>query len=446
MIDDRTGVARALAAALLDGPWDVTPGNRAQTVAPAAVAIGVGERRLQPVVLAIVAAYRDPPLDRRRELAHFIETIPQFDRMWRRRPHPVVRAQALPVGAMVRRPWRAPVFDRVLDLADWAEVSGLDLEWYADVRSLERVCSPRLRHYDRRWVYTRARRVRLLEAPRARIKALQRRLLDEVVGLIPVHDAAHGFVPSRSVLTAARPHAGQEVVVHLDLEAFFATVTAARVFGVLRMAGYPEPVAHALTGLMTTVLPRVERRQAPPALRDEDLPGRHNLLSLLSRPHLPQGSPTSPALANLVAYRLDRRLSGLATASGFEYTRYADDLAFSTSGGNAQRRSRRLIDSVRGIVRDSGFRINPVKTRIMPASQRQLLFGVVVNITPAAVRRERDELRAILHNCRCGDPQDQNREGHPEFRAQLLGRIAWVESLNVSHGRRLRDEFDAISW
>ncbi|KAB1915652.1 hypothetical protein F8274_03065 [Micromonospora sp. AMSO31t] len=159
---------------------------------------------------------------------------------------------------------------------------------------------------------------------KSRLRALQRRLLAEVLGRIPVHLAAHGFVPGRSAHTFAAAHAAQPVVVRIDPLGFFTHIPATRVHGLFRTAGYPEPVAHTLTGLCTTRTPHPVLRRAPTGL-----PHRATRLAALGTGHLPQGAPTSPALANLCAYRLDRRLTGLADAFETTYTRYADDLAFS---------------------------------------------------------------------------------------------------------------------
>ena len=93
---------------------------------------------------------------------------------------------------------------------------------------------------------------RLLEAPKRELKDLQRQVLHQVLDRIRRIPAAHGFRPGRSALTAAAPHAGRPVVVRLDLEAFFTSVAAGRVYGLFRLAGYPEPVAHSLAGLCTT--------------------------------------------------------------------------------------------------------------------------------------------------------------------------------------------------
>jgi RNA-directed DNA polymerase len=166
------------------------------------------------------------------------------------------------------------------------------------------------------------------------------------------------------------------------------------VYGVFRSAGYPEPVAHLLTGLTTNVVPPDVRREAarPPA---HLVTGHRRMLQHLAHPHLPQGAPTSPALANLAACHLDRRLGALARAFGAEYTRYADDLAF--SGPARLRRSQpALVRLVAEIARDEGFRLNGATTRVTTQSQRQRLGGLVVNARANVARHEYDRLRAVL--------------------------------------------------
>jgi hypothetical protein len=232
----------------------------------------------------------------------------------------------------------------------------------------------------------------------------------------------------------------------MDLESFFASVTSGRVFGIFRMTGYAEPVAHALAGLVTTTTPLAVRRVTPQALRDSDVEGRRRLLDRLARPHLPQGSPTSPALANLAGHALDRRIAGLAASTGASYTRYADDLALSFDGPGAQRRAGRAAATIRTIATEEGFRVNQAKTIVATRSNRQLLCGVVVNERLTVPRADYDRLRAVVHNCRTAGPASQNRDGIPDFRAHLLGRIAWVGSLDPVRGGRLRAEFDAIDW
>src|SRR3954469_23890303 len=147
----------------------------------------------------------------------------------------------------------------------------------------------------------------------------------------------------------------------MDLETFFASIPAARVQGLLHWtAGLPEPVARTVTGLVTTLLPAPLWRRIPAPLELEPLARHRRLGARLAVPHLPQGAPTSPALANLVCFRLDRRLDGLAAAFGATYTRYVDDLTFSGRRGLSDGR---FPAAVAAVVAEEGFRVNWAKTR-----------------------------------------------------------------------------------
>ena len=152
-------------------------------------------------------------------------------------------------------------------------------------------------------------------------------------------------------------------------------------------------------------------------------------------PHLPQGAPTSPAIANLCVFRLDLRLAGLARAAGAQYTRYADDLAMSGEDDFA-RYARWLVPRAAAIATDEGFAVNHRKTRIMRRSQRQHLAGVVLNQRPNIRREQFDQLKATLFNCVQRGPASENRDGHSNFRAHLAGRIAHVQSLHAARGKR----------
>jgi hypothetical protein len=310
------------------------------------------------------------------------------------------------------------------------------LAWFADVRSLERGAPEALRHY--RWTaLPRPAGVRLVAAPKPRLKEIQRRLLRHVLDPIAVHDAAHGGVRGRSVRTAVAAHAGAPVIIRADLEDFFPSIPAGRIWALLRYAGLPEGVAHTVTGLVTTVVP-----SAVLARHRHRIPDR--TAARLRVPHLPVGAPTSPALANLLAFGLDRRLRGLADRFDATYTRYVDDLAFS---GGARLRARRggfltLLDTV---VRAEGFRLNHGKTRLLPAAGRQAMLGAVVNDHPTVAREQRDLLRAVLHNCATLGWRSQVR-GQPDLPAHLRGRIAWVADLDPALGVKLRSAYDRVDW
>jgi hypothetical protein len=98
------------------------------------------------------------------------------------------------------------------------------------------------------------------------------------------------------------------------------------------------------------------------------------------------------------------------------------------------------------IVAEEGFLLNERKSQLMSRAGRQWLCGVVVNERPNVARREFDVLKAVLHDAARNGPAAANRRGAADFRAHLLGRIAWVESLNPNRGAALRRRFDAIDW
>jgi RNA-directed DNA polymerase len=177
-----------------------------------------------------------------------------------------------------------------------------------------------------------------------------------------------------------------------------------------------------------------------------DFPGGnpYGLKPYLSR-HLPQGAPTSPALANLSAYGLDVRLSGLANAFGATYTRYADDLTFSGDHRFAAALSD-FIPLTQQIIHHERFFLNVAKRRIIRRSGRQTVTGVVVNERLNVERGEYDRLKAILFNCVKHGAASQNREGHPQFAAHLLGRIAHVSSINADRGAKLKRLYERIDW
>ncbi len=441
----RGDLAQALAAGFLAGSW-----TQRGLMDSGAEVLGSRRRWLSRLARHTLDLYPRPPLDRPRELASIVAAFVDADAATRpatARTTGVRPATRPVVGTrMLTNRWGLPTLHDLGDLAEWLELSSSELEWFADPRHLARATSERrLQHYRVSHRVASSGAIRVLEAPKLELKRIQRRLLDDVLSSVPPHEAARGFRPGGSVRTYALPHAGRPVVLRLDLESFFASVTVARVYGIWRSAGYPEPVAHRLAGLVTSVLPWSLWRSVPRPADDGLLDAHWRLGRRLAAPHLPQGAPTSPALANLAAFRLDVRLSALAAAWGGRYTRYADDLAFSGGrswGGGTSR----LLDAIEEVVRDEGFSLNPRKTGVMLHGGRQALGGLVVNERPRVPREEVDRLRAILHNCLRHGPSTQNREEHPAFAEHLRGRITWVAQHDPVRGARLLAQHDAIDW
>ncbi len=260
---------------------------------------------------------------------------------------------------------------------------------------------------------------RRIAAPRTPLRKVQRKILDDILSKVPLHDACHGFVPKRSTVTNATPHQKASIVVKIDLKDFFPTVHYRRVKGLFQYLGYNEVVAATLAGL-TTYRPK--------------LPSGHVVWPGV----LPQGAPTSPALANLVSRRLDQRLTKLAEKFGAVYTRYADDLTFSFRDAPDVRIGR-FLWWVDGICQQEGFTERADKRRILRAKHQQRVTGLVVNDKVNIPRSDRRKFRAILHNCAKLGLDSQARD-HADFKAYLAGYAAYVHMVDPVLGKEWLDE------
>ena len=341
------------------------------------------------------------------------------------------------------RSWPIPGIETEGDLAAWLGVRVNELEWFADLKRLNARGGNgdgRVSHYHYRMLKKTNGNIRLIESPKKRLKELQRVILRELVDLVPPHPAVHGFVKGRSIKTFAAPHVGRHIVLRMDLKDFFPTIAGPRVQALFRTAGYPERVADLLGGICTNAAPRRMWKTLGKGL---DVLAVAEARALYAWPHLPQGAPTSPALANLCGYRVDCRLRGLAKALGAVYTRYADDLAFS---GDAEfgRCVERFAVQVAAILLEEGFHVHHRKTRVMRRGVRQHLAGLVINEKANVVREDFDRLKAILTNCVRHGVESQNRERHSAFRLHLDGRVGFVEMVNPEKGKRLRRILEQI--
>lgn len=275
---------------------------------------------------------------------------------------------------------------------------------------------------------------RTITAPRIKLKRIQRKILDEVLAKLAPHEAAHGFVRGRSVLSNARPHKGAKLVVKMDLRDFFPSISYNRVVGLFSSYGFADEVAWALAGLVT------HRAVLPDGF-------------VLWPGVLPQGAPTSPALANLLCRRLDSRLSGLAKRAGAAYTRYADDMTFSFKvppAGKSSDKSEvpsnkpksdgpnlgRFLWWVEQVCLQEGFIENTAKRRVLRASGQQRVTGIVVNSGLSVPREARRGFRALLHNCKVSGVDSQAR-GRKDFRAYLLGYASYIKMVHPALGKRL---------
>ena len=256
------------------------------------------------------------------------------------------------------------------------------------------------RYYRRFRIIKKAGGYRNIVTPRRFLKTIQRWMLHNIFVHLPRCESTHGFVQERNIFTNATHHLAGNNLMVVDIHDFFPSISRERVVEVLRQhLPYYQVVASQLAGLCT-------------------LNGS-----------LPQGAPTSPALANIAFFAADRRLAALSKTWGCTYTRYADDLAFS----GERRFSKQDLKKVQIIVESEGFRLNRQKSRIVGSGDRQIVAGIVVNDRGLPPRETRKRWRAMFHRANLYPHEFRDRVH------QLFGVASFVNQYSPDLARRYCD-------
>src|SRR5919202_5878690 len=286
-------------------------------------------------------------------------------------------------------------------------------------------------HYIRFQIPKKTGGERLISAPMPRLKAAQHWILVNILEKLELHDGAHGFRRDRSIVSNAQPHVGAEVIINLDLKDFFPSISYKRVKGLFQSFGYSEAAA-TIFGLLCT----------QPTVEEVELDGKTYYVATTDR-HLPQGSPASPAITNLLCRRLDRRLTGMAENLGFVYTRYADDLTFSASGDSLQNICN-VLRHTESIVAHEGFTINEQKTRILRKSRQQEVTGVVVNSQLNVSKKELKRFRATLFQIEKDGPEGKHWGNSSDVMASIQGFANFVAMVNPEKGAQFQEQVQRI--
>ncbi|WP_051563686.1 reverse transcriptase family protein [Enterovibrio calviensis] len=306
-----------------------------------------------------------------------------------------------------------PVFDNAGAVADAMGISTSELRFLCYQKDVSTIS-----HYQDFTINKKSGGVRTISAPMPRMKRSQYWLLDNVLNKLAIHDAAHGFVSGKSIVSNAQPHVKKQVVINLDMKDFFPSVSYKRVKGMFINLGYSEELATTFALLAT--------KRETQAL---EMDGKTWHVAVGERV-LPQGSPCSPAITNVLCRRLDARLLGMAEKLGFTYTRYADDLTFSSDDAS---KVQALLWRSKQIVSSEGFVIHPDKTRVMRRHQKQEVTGVVVNDGLSVERKTLKRFRAVLRHVEMDGPENKHW-GSGELFQSLAGYANFVAMVNPEKG------------
>lgn len=238
---------------------------------------------------------------------------------------------------------------------------------------------------------------RKIDVPHPVMLEAQRWIGAKILSKVLLHDAAHGFVEGRSIMSNAAPHVGSAQLLRMDLKDFFPSIGFRRGLLVFLRLGYPTNVSYYLARLC------------------------------FKGDVLPQGAATSPQLSNIIAKRFDARVSGAAAKRGILYSRYADDLTFSGAEVELD-----VVSIVSGIAIAEGFKINPAKTQFLTDRNKKIVTGIsvggpVLRVPRAYSRRLRQDVHFVLKYGYWEEAERKERFD-PLWLERLLGRLNfWLQ-------------------
>jgi len=230
---------------------------------------------------------------------------------------------------------------------------------------------------------------------------VQQWLAAHVLNRASVHPRSFAYAPGSSIVKCARMHCGCRWLVKIDIRRFFEAISELQVFRVFHHLGYQRLVSQELARICTRC-PRRHPEAPSPPLHWSGNSERYSVIKDYRTPFigfLPQGAPTSPMLSNLAMVDFDQEITEAADGAGVFYTRYSDDLVFSTSSPRFNRVDAvRMIDRIFAIMRTHGLRPNATKTVIAPPGARKVVLGLLVDRDRPRLSRElRSRLERLLH-------------------------------------------------
>lgn len=261
--------------------------------------------------------------------------------------------------------------------------------------------------------------MRHIAAPKTQLKAAQKQILEQILQKVEVSDLSHGFIKSRSVLTGAKAHnTAPDLLINIDLENFFPTITFERVRGLYQSFGYSGYIA-SLLAMICTYCERMPL----------EIKGELKYIKTSDRV-LPQGSPASPMITNIICRNMDKRINGLCKKLGITYTRYADDMSFSYIGDTDNLAIGNFLSSVNKIIEAEGFHMKKEKTHILRKHNRQYITGIVINNEEIGVPKKWVKiLKASIYNAQ--KLKDSGGVVSSKTKHEIAGKIAWLKSVNA---------------
>ena len=297
------------------------------------------------------------------------------------------------------------------------------------------------------------RRYRLIAVPCNGLMQVQRWIHHRILAHAQPHAASVAYEKGSKLVEAAGTHRDARWLIKLDIVNFFESINEISVFRTFRGLGYQPLVAFELARICTRLHSDVRKAPVGEKWRVLSRSQTISAYDVARMGHLPQGAPTSPMLANLAVYELDEALQEVADAFGLTYTRYADDLAFSTSSDFDLARCRQVIGKIHRSLAEHGFRPNHAKTMVVRPGDRKIVLGLLVDgPKPRLTRDFRAKMRQHLYFLEKPNVGPVRHAKRREFssvigmRHHLFGLAHFAGQIYPAYGAELLARLKAIPW
>jgi len=295
---------------------------------------------------------------------------------------------------------------------------------------------------------------RILMDPPEGLKRYQR-FLNDVFSEIELPDYVIGFKKGHNIIDAVKPHEACKVACSIDIKDFFPSLNERFLdkFFITGEAPYEE-LHKELKALLREILRNSFKRfhqlpeKATTVIIDKILKHLKSIVSIYKDYQLPQGAPTSPVLANILFSPCDIKIKEIADKYNLVYTRYADDLIFSSKEHVPRETMDKFIEEIKQTIEDFGLKVNPKKVKVHRAPGQIKSLGVVLNEKLTPSKYERRKMRAILHNIYTNGWDNEARKygaySTEQFYKQLLGTLNWWCQIDKERFEPTREQLKTL--
>tara|TARA_R110001606_G_scaffold367790_1_gene523456 strand:+ start:6773 stop:7906 length:1134 start_codon:yes stop_codon:yes gene_type:complete len=293
---------------------------------------------------------------------------------------------------------------------------------------------------------------RFIKVPAIQLNRVQKWIHQHILSSVPSHRASYAFIKDKSIKDCAAQHCGARWLIKLDIVNFFESISEIQVFHVFNSLGYQPLVSFELARLCTIATP-----DKSPRIRSKNWHAIKKYKAIaeydqLLLGYLPQGAPSSPLLSNLVMRSCDNKLSNIAKTYGLKYTRYSDDITFSSCSLEFSRNTaKEVIKETNKVLSKQGYLPHFKKAKVVPVGAKKIVLGLNVDgATPRLQKEFKDRIRQHLYYLKKVGPVEHVLERGFDsiwgFKSHLRGLIDYAKMIEPQYAERMLKEFNSIEW